>query len=103
AILQVPGDQPYPNLVDKMVAQNLIQSRAYSLYLDDQDASTGIILFGGVDTDKFYGPLATFPINVDNTGTTSAFVITLTGLSLSPPGGSTVGIGASYLFPMSVL
>ena len=103
AIVQVPGAQPYPNLVDTMISQNIIQSRTYSLYLDDQDASTGVILFGGVDTDKFFGPLATFPINVDDTGTASAFAVTLTGLSLSPPGGSMVGIGASSLFPMSVL
>lgn len=27
---------PYPNLIDVMVNQNLINSRAYSLYLDDQ-------------------------------------------------------------------
>jgi Eukaryotic aspartyl protease len=103
AILQIPGAQPYPNLVDTMVAEKFIQSRTYSLYLDDQDASTGVILFGGVDTDKFSGALATFPINVDVTGTASAFVISLTGLSLSPPGGETIGIGASSLFPMSVL
>ena len=103
AIVQVPGGQPYPNLVDTMVAEQFIESRTFSLYLDDQDASTGVILFGGVDTDKFYGTLATFPINVDDTGTASAFVITLTGLGLSPPGGKTIGIGASSLFPMSVV
>jgi hypothetical protein len=102
AILQfIP--QTYPNLVDEMVSQGYIQSTTYSLYLDDQDASTGNILFGGVDTEKFSGTLATLPINTDSSNTASAFVITLTGLSLSPPSGNTVGIGSSSLYPLSVL
>jgi len=102
AILQF-SPQPYPNLVDEMVSQGFIQSTTYSLYLDDQDASTGTILFGGVDTDKFFGTLATLPINTDSTGAASAFIITMTGLSLSPPLGNTVGIGSSSLYPLSVL
>jgi hypothetical protein len=102
AILQY-GIQPYPNLVDQMVTQKLIQSRTYSLYLDDIDASTGNILFGGVDTDKFTGTLSTFPINTDSSGIASQFIITLTGLSLSPPSGSTTGIGSSSSFPVNVL
>ena len=103
AILQYPNTSPYPNLVDRMVSLKLIESQTYSLYLDDIDASTGAVLFGGVDTEKFTGTLSTFPINVDRTGTTSAFVITLTGLSLSPPSGSTQGIGASSEYPLNVL
>ena len=103
AILQYPGISSYPNLVDRMVSLNLIQSRTYSLYLDDMDASTGVVLFGGVDTEKFTGTLSTFPINVDTTGTASAFVITLTGFSLSPPGGGTHGIGSSSQYPLNVL
>jgi Eukaryotic aspartyl protease len=102
AILQFPGTQPYPNLVDQLVSQKLIQSRTYSLYLDDIEASTGQILFGGVDTSKFSGTLATFPINTDDTGTASQFVITLTGLSLTTPS-STSGVGSSSLYPLSVL
>ena len=102
AILQFPGENPYPNLVDQMVSEGLIQSQTYSLYLDDIDDSTGVILFGGVDTDKFTGTLSTLPINADNTGTVSRFTISLTGMSLTLSG-STNGVGASSLFPMNVL
>ena len=102
AILQF-GLAPYPNLVDQMVSQNLIKSRTYSLYLDDIDASTGTIIFGGVDTGKFTGTLSTFPINTAPGSVANQFVITLTGLSLSPPSGSTQGIGSSSLFPVNVL
>src|SRR5271154_3562475 len=31
----------YPNLIDDMVSQGLIPTKAYSLYLDDLEASTG--------------------------------------------------------------
>jgi hypothetical protein len=44
---------PYPNLVDQMVSQGLINTKSYSLYLDDLEEATGSIIFGGVDTDKF--------------------------------------------------
>ena len=44
---------PYPNLIDQMVSQGLINTKAYSLYLDDLEEATGSILFGGIDTDKF--------------------------------------------------
>lgn len=44
---------PYPNLIDQMVSQGLINTKAYSLYLDDLEESTGSIVFGGVDTNKF--------------------------------------------------
>src|SRR6202035_321064 len=98
-----PGTSAYPNLVDQMVTQKLIQSRTYSLYLDDISASTGNILFGGVDTAKFQGTLATFPINTDRTGAASQFIITLTGLSVTSATGNTGGVGASSLYPLSVL
>src|SRR5579862_2053535 len=103
AILQFPGTTPYPNLVDQLVTQGFIQSRTYSLYLDDISASTGEIIFGGVDTDKFTGSLTTFPVNTDVSGIAQQFIITLTGLSVTAPGASAVGVGASSLYPLSVL
>jgi hypothetical protein len=70
----------YNNLPAQMVADNLIASNAYSLWLNDLDASTGQILFGGVDTEQFHGTLATLPIQpVD--GVYAEFLITLTEIS----------------------
>ena len=43
----------YPSVVDQMVSEGLIATKAYSLYLDDLTAKTGNILFGGADTAKF--------------------------------------------------
>jgi hypothetical protein len=53
---------PYANIPQSMAQQGLINSPAYSLWLDDLQAATGSILFGGVDTDKYHGELVTLPI-----------------------------------------
>ncbi|KAM0245328.1 hypothetical protein ACHAQJ_010596 [Trichoderma viride] len=52
----------YPTVIDNMVSQNIIAVPAFSLYLNDLQTSQGSILFGGVDTDKFHGGLATLPL-----------------------------------------
>ena len=43
----------YPNLPLALVDTGHIKSNAYSLWLNDLDASTGAILFGGVNTAKY--------------------------------------------------
>lgn len=83
--VQRAGGQAYNNLPAQLVADGTISSSAYSLWLNDLDASTGSILFGGVDTDQFKGTLATLPIQTEG-GQFAEFLITLTGVSL----GSTV-------------
>jgi hypothetical protein len=71
----------YNNLPAQLVADGLIASNAYSLWLNDLDASTGSILFGGVDSDQFEGELATLPIQAQS-GVFAEFLVTLTGVSL---------------------
>ncbi|KAI0019004.1 eukaryotic aspartyl protease [Xylariomycetidae sp. FL0641] len=77
---------PYDNLPAKLAADGTIASNAYSLWLNDLDANTGSILFGGVDSAQYTGSLQTLPIEANN-GVFSEFLITLTGLSL---GGSEI-------------
>ncbi|KAL2128372.1 hypothetical protein VTI74DRAFT_9277 [Chaetomium olivicolor] len=74
--------KPYNNLPAQMVASNLIQSQAYSLWLNDIDASTGTILFGGVDTAKFTPPLQILPIE-SSSGVYAEFLVTLTKLQVN--------------------
>ena len=71
--------QPYPNTPALMVQQGLINSNAYSLWLNDLDANTGNILFGGVNTDHYHGSLQTVPI-VQESGTFAEFIIVLTAV-----------------------
>jgi hypothetical protein len=75
------GGNPYNNLPAALVAQGKITTSAYSLWLNDLDANTGSILFGGVDTEKFHGMLSTLPIQKIS-GVFAEFIITLTSLSL---------------------
>lgn len=82
------GDDPYPNVPQLMEDVGLIRSNAYSLWLDDLDASVGSILFGGVDTDKYHGQLQTLPIQ-SRSGEPSEFVITLSSMSVSIQGENT--------------
>ncbi|CAK7203102.1 hypothetical protein SEUCBS139899_005831 [Sporothrix eucalyptigena] len=56
------ADKPYSLVLDSLVAQGAIASRAYSLALGSSDAAEGSLIFGGVDTGKFSGPLVKTPI-----------------------------------------
>ena len=103
AIVQF-GIKPYPNLPDQLVSQNFIQSRAFSLYLNDLDAQTGVVLFGGVDTARYNGQLATFPINTISGGVATAFSITLTGMSVTPPSGAAdINVANNSGFPVPIV
>lgn len=48
-----------PTFTDALVNSGYIESSSYSLFLDDRKSGSGSILFGGVDTAKFKGPLIT--------------------------------------------
>lgn len=74
------GKGTYNNFPMQMVAQGLINSNAYSLWLNDLNASTGNILFGGVDTARYYGSLATLPFQ-KIAGSVATFPVTLTGMT----------------------
>ena len=77
----------YSNVPKHMVDDNLIATNAYSLWLNDLDASTGSILFGGVNTAKFTGTLQTIPI-IPEQGVYAEFVIALTGVGFNGTQGS---------------
>jgi len=73
------GDEPYSNIPQHLVDNGEININAYSLWLNDLDASTGSILFGGVNTDKYTGSLETLPI-IQEQGVYAEFVIALTAV-----------------------
>jgi Eukaryotic aspartyl protease len=84
------GLQPYPNLPVALVDGGHIQSNAYSLWLNDLDASTGTILFGGVNTAKYQGDLATMPV-IQTYGNYYQLVVALTGVTVN---GNSLNSGA---------
>ncbi|KAK2871774.1 hypothetical protein FQN49_002841 [Arthroderma sp. PD_2] len=76
------GDEPYANLPAALVKAGHIRSNAYSLWLNDLNASRGQILFGGVDTGKFDGKLQTVPVLHTRNGEYNSLVVALTGVGI---------------------
>ncbi|KAK0923323.1 hypothetical protein LTR91_024021 [Friedmanniomyces endolithicus] len=84
---QYNGGNSYPNVPQHLMQNGDINSNAYSLWLNDLDASTGSILFGGVNTDKFTGELGTLPI-IREQGYYAEFIIALTAVGANGTNGS---------------
>lgn len=82
------GGKAYSNLPVAMVSDGLIKSNAYSIWLDDLEANTGSIMFGGVDTGKYHGSLQGVPVQKED-GQIREFVITLSGVDVVNGGKST--------------
>ncbi|QSZ32214.1 hypothetical protein DSL72_001786 [Monilinia vaccinii-corymbosi] len=82
----------YPNIMASLFSQNLISTKAFSLYLDSVSSSTGSILFGAIDTTKFIGELAAIDIVPqpiwNGSITNSAFAIELVGMGITDQGGN---------------
>ncbi|KAK5077544.1 hypothetical protein LTR70_009665 [Exophiala xenobiotica] len=78
------GGEAYPNLPQALLDGGHINHNAYSLWLNDLDASTGSILFGGVNTAKYEGDLTTVPVLGSSDGTTGGvyyeLAVALSGL-----------------------
>ncbi|KAH7417932.1 aspartic peptidase domain-containing protein [Cadophora sp. MPI-SDFR-AT-0126] len=89
---QVATSQLYPNFMDQMVSNGLTNTRLYSLWLNSIDSHTGSILFGGIDTEKYYGTLYSMPIHKDRKGNYTAFTVGLTSLSITPEDGTSIPI-----------
>lgn len=58
----VAARRAYRTVIENLVEQGSIGRAAYSVWLNDLQADDGTILFGGIDTTKYYGSLVTFPI-----------------------------------------
>ncbi|KAI0147552.1 aspartic peptidase domain-containing protein [Xylariaceae sp. FL1272] len=82
----VAAERVYSNLIDEFMAQDVIATKSYSLYLNDLESSTGTILFGGIDTKKFIGDLKVIKIQPETYGGQqiySSFSVTLTNLNIT--------------------
>ncbi|KAH7370383.1 aspartic peptidase domain-containing protein [Rhexocercosporidium sp. MPI-PUGE-AT-0058] len=89
---QVATTELYPNFMDQMVSNRLTNTMLYSLWLNSIDSSTGSILFGGIDTEKYYGTLYSMPIHKNREGNYTAFTVGLTSLSITPEKSLTIPI-----------
>ncbi|TGO07939.1 hypothetical protein BTUL_0235g00020 [Botrytis tulipae] len=89
ANIQTGNGTTYPNLPNAMVSSGLIKSNAYSLWLDDLQSSTGSILFGGIDTEKYVGDLVTVNVYPSSRGgSVTSFTVAWTSLSVQSSSGT---------------
>lgn len=89
----------YPNLPVNMVKEGLINSVAYSLWLNDLDASSGSILFGGIDTAKYVGDLTRIDIYPIKKAYTS-FLVAMTSLQAFSSSGSDTLTSVEFPIPV---
>lgn len=80
--------ESYSNLPMKLVESGRINTNAYSLWLNDLDASQGEILFGGVNTEKYDGALQTVPVISESGGVYAELIIALTAVGANGNVGS---------------
>lgn len=80
----------YANLPVAMERDGLTNSVAYSLWLNDLDASKGNILFGGIDREKYVGSLKTIKVIPDDEDAKSYthFRVAMTSLEATSPTGT---------------
>lgn len=91
----------YPNLPVVMKQEGLINSNAYSLWLNDLDSSTGNILFGGIDTKKYQGDLTRISIYKDpQTEEFTSFIVALTSLTAKSGTGNDTLTSTSFPIPV---
>ncbi|KAI1361817.1 aspartic peptidase domain-containing protein [Xylaria arbuscula] len=93
--------QIYDNLPVVMRNEGHIKTNAYSLWLNDLDASKGNILFGGIDTEKYTGDLVR--VNVDEDARAqnfTSFQVRLTSLEAHSSSGDDALTSASFPIPV---
>ncbi|KAK8016849.1 hypothetical protein PG993_015038 [Apiospora rasikravindrae] len=91
----------YKNLPVQMMEEGMISTNAYSLWLNDLDASTGQILFGGVDTEKYEGEMKVIDVQKDSqTNQFTSFIVSMTSLTANSPSGSDSLTTRQYPIPV---
>ncbi|RYP71052.1 hypothetical protein DL769_004765 [Monosporascus sp. CRB-8-3] len=98
------GFLEYPGIVDSLAAQGFTQSRLFGLDLGGQIpspavATTGQIVFGGVDRNKYAGSLRKVPTRPSD----PHYRVQLTGLSHAPPGAAAARPLAGVSLPVSAI
>ncbi|KAL0931463.1 secreted aspartic proteinase [Colletotrichum truncatum] len=81
----------YKNLIDELASQGVTKTKAFSLALGSKDDQEGAIIFGGIDTSKFSGPLARLPIIPADQSPdgVARYWVNMNQLSITPPSGRT--------------
>ncbi|KAM4056345.1 eukaryotic aspartyl protease [Hirsutella rhossiliensis] len=82
----------YPTVIDNLATQGFTNSRAFSLDIRSIESKRGSVVFGGLDTKKFSGPLEKRPIvpAAQSPDGLTRYWVYLDGISITQPNGSVV-------------
>jgi hypothetical protein len=95
------GDARIFSVVQQM-SGTVTNRAAFSVYLNEYNATTGAMIFGGIDTTKYSGDLVGLPFQLDPIGGQSAYYVTLTSVSVTDHTGVSTQL-TSYGFRQSAL
>lgn len=98
--LNEASQELYANLPIMMVNEGFINSIAYSLWLNDLGASTGNILFGGIDTDKYTGDLISVDVQPAAQDEFTSFTVLLTSVEGHSSSGEDALSSSSFPIPV---
>ncbi|MCJ1466990.1 hypothetical protein MMC07_005612 [Pseudocyphellaria aurata] len=91
----------YPNLPQILKNAELINTAAYSIWLNGRRNSQGTLLFGGIDTAKFHGDLTPLPLY--SRFHDFEFLVNLTGLGFTSQADVSSEFGSTSTLPVPVL
>lgn len=79
----------YNNFIDELADQGVTETKAFSVALGSKAEGGGVIVFGGVDTGKFKGSLASLPIISAGSAPdgVARYWVELDSISLTAPSG----------------
>lgn len=100
---QMGAGPEVPGVLDGLASSGAISRRAFSLYLDDQEAELGSILFGGIDSSKYQGELVSLQVARNSTGQYDRYRVDLTSVSFDDATGNVTVLSPSNMSAPSAL
>lgn len=85
------NDSTSDNFPDLLVKQGLINTTAYSIWMDDEAAASGSLLFGAIDTTKFTGNLT----RIQSSYSYIDMMVQIVGINATMTDSSPITIGGS--------
>lgn len=78
----------YSNFIDALQEQGVTKTKAFSVALGESSTAGGTIIFGGVDTKKFSGSLASLDIESPATGDIQRYAVAVSSISFTNSSGT---------------
>lgn len=79
----------YSNFIDALQEQGVTNTKAFSVALGESTTAGGSVIFGGVDTKKFSGSLASLDIESPTAGDIQRYAVALSSVSFTNSSGTT--------------